>query len=202
MDIFNQLKEKLLPHLSSNKKIGVSISGGFDSAVMFWCCCAIAQQENLDCVFRAFTVKRGDNSEEHSRNIVNYISTQFGISVQHSFVGDPSVSHDQQAWSGIVHANKISDVVLIGDTNVPECLQSIDSAPIRKPVGISSCIQPMLNWNKDVVVQLAIDLGLYNIMKLSHTCTERQHERCNECWQCTERAWAFDQCNYTDPGTL
>lgn len=201
MDIFNQLKEIVLPHLSANKRIGVSLSGGFDSAVLLWCCCKIAQQENLDCEFRAFTVKRGDNGEEHSHNIVNHVSSHFGISIQHSFVGRPELPHYKQAWSGVVHALKISDVVFIGDTNVPECLQG-NSAPRRYDVELPSCIQPMLYWNKDVVVQLAIDLELYDIMKLSHTCTESHDARCNKCWQCGERAWAFDQCNYTDPGKL
>jgi 7-cyano-7-deazaguanine synthase in queuosine biosynthesis len=202
MDTFNQLKQIILPHLANNKNIGVSISGGFDSAVMFWCCCKIAQQEKLDCRFRAFTVKRGDNSEEHAINIVKYISEQFDINIQHRFVGDPSVSHDQQAWSGIQHAIKISDVVFVGDTNVPDRLKGPVGTPDRKRVEIANCVQPMFDWNKDIVVQLAIDLQLTDIMKLSHTCTESHYDRCNNCWQCGERAWAFEQCNYTDPGNL
>jgi len=41
-----------------------------------------------------------------------------------------------------------------------------------------------------------------DLIDITHSCTEQQIGRCNKCWQCTERAWAFKQLDKTDTGIL
>jgi len=41
-----------------------------------------------------------------------------------------------------------------------------------------------------------------DLIDITHSCTEQQVGRCNQCWQCTDRAWAFKQLDKTDTGQL
>jgi 7-cyano-7-deazaguanine synthase in queuosine biosynthesis len=85
---------------------------------------------------------------------------------------------------------------LLGDTSNPP---DLPDGPKRKQSYDDKFLQPMFDWTKKDTVALAIELGLTDLMKISHSCTERKISRCGHCWQCRERAWAFDQNQYIDP---
>jgi 7-cyano-7-deazaguanine synthase in queuosine biosynthesis len=55
---------------------------------------------------------------------------------------------------------------------------------------------------KDEIIQIMFDEQQEELMNITHSCTEQKNGRCGKCWQCTERAWAFDKLGKTDTGTL
>jgi 7-cyano-7-deazaguanine synthase in queuosine biosynthesis len=79
-------------------------------------------------------------------------------------------------------------------------------APVRVPVEEQDKWQnyklPFLHLDKSHTVQLAHDLGLDWLPKMTHTCTESPDIRCGQCWQCNERAWAFNLLGLEDTGTF
>ena len=44
-------------------------------------------------------------------------------------------------------------------------------------------------------------LQVWDLIKLTHSCTHRTEGRCGECYNCTERSWALEELGFSDPGT-
>lgn len=199
--LFKELKKLLLPSLKKDETFGFFISGGLDSAILLYACCLVREQENLPSRFEVVTVPRHDDSSVHSARIVEWINKQFNINLITTTCGDPDVHHSRQVLSGVeIMWNKL-DHLVFGDTaNVPH----IPDGPVRYPYtgGDDKVLQPFMKVYKDQTVRLAIELGLTELMEITHSCTSSKTLRCRECWQCKERAWAFEECKYNDPGTM
>lgn len=186
----------------SNKNIGIFLSGGLDSSVLTYLLFMYKKELNLNNNIEIFTVPRYDDSVIHADRIVDYIENKFGISniIKHH-VGYPFLHHNIQVLSGILDVvdRPELDIIFWASTKNPDCLPD---GPNRHTSPHPKVYTPFLKFTKDEIVKIAIDLNLIDIMKLSHTCTESKLLRCNNCWQDKERAWAFLQNNFTDPGTM
>jgi hypothetical protein len=103
------------------------------------------------------------------------------------------------------HAEDV-DVIYSGYTKNPPCIiNSTTSPPFRKNADKAQekypkFTGPFSHLTKDKIIMIACDIGAHHAMIMSHTCTQVPAGRCNECWQCKERAWAFDQNNMLDYG--
>jgi len=132
------------------------------------------------------------------------MNNRFNINLLTDIVGNPDLHHSIQVMSGTTAVWNKFDHLLYGETiNPPHLLDG----PARSPVNTTvlrptKVIRPFMRACKDNVVRLAIELELYELMEISHTCTASKALRCTFCWQCRERAWAFEVNNYKDPGTM
>ena len=185
------------------RHIGILVSGGFDSALLTYLIYDARDKLKTDNEIEFFTVPRFDNSAEHAARIKRFIENTFDLPlIMHSLVGDPTLDHALQVSSGIrsiISKYAYLDVLLTGENITPA---ELVGGPIRIKGINKKLYKPFFDFTKDNMIQLCIDKGLIEIMKISHTCTESTTLRCNVCWQCRERAWAFRQCNYTDPGIM
>lgn len=183
-------------------RIGLFISGGFDSAVLAYLICKLKCDNKLSTEIIIFTVPRYDDSYRHAKNIVNWLENQFQITLEHQIVGDPNLHHSKQVSSGIVQAQKLNPTVLliIADTqNPPEELGGLGPVRIRSQSAL--IYQPWFDLDKTETIKLAQELKILDqVAILSHTCTERTELRCGICWQCQERQWAFNKLNLIDVG--
>jgi len=199
--LYSDLKQILLNY----KTIGICLSGGLDSSVLFYCLMTVRNQEQLSNTdITVFTVDRPDNSKEHSANILNYINQTFGTKITQHFVGNGNLRHDLQVYSGIQEAKKQVDCLILSDNIAPKHLADDEWCPKRVKLDWprDNIYQPWFDLTKDKIVKIAIDMELIDLFKLSHSCTESSHTRCGKCWQCRERSWAFNQNKYIDPGNL
>ena len=196
---FQKLKLQILPFLKNYKKIGIMISGGFDSGLLLYVCLLIKQQENLSVQITAVTVPRHDDSMIHSYRIVSWINEIFSYDIHILNSGNPFLHHSLQVWSGVIEQENNFDFIFMGCTKNPP---NLPNGPLRPKASKKNVYQPFLNFSKKDTVKLAIDLRLTDLMILSHSCTESKLLRCNHCWQCKERKWAFEVNNFTDPGTM
>jgi hypothetical protein len=194
-----EIKNTLLPILSTNKTVGFFVSGGFDSALMLYVCSLICQEENLSTDFIVFTVPRHDDSITHSKRVINWVTKKFNSKIKTFMIGDPDLHHSDQVWSGVVPALNLCPCIILSDTANPSCLPN---GPVRTKVVTPGVIQPFIDVTKKDTVALAIHLGLTDLMEITHTCTESKFLRCNQCWQCRERAWGFAENNYIDLGNM
>ncbi len=197
--------EDIVRIVRTYKRIGISVSGGFDSTLLSYLVHDTRNMLGTENEIEFFTVPRYDDSVIHATRIIKYIDDTFNNSVptKHTIVGNPDLHHSLQVDSGLREALACDriDIVLAGENIVPP-EDEVPGGPIRyrgKPVKL---YKPFFDYTKDVIIQLAIDMNLIKVMEISHTCTESVSLRCNLCWQCRERAWAFMKCNYTDPGTM
>lgn len=196
--IYQQLKEQLVPILNGNK-VGFFISGGFDSAVLLYTACQIVDSEKLNSEIIIYTVDRPDGSVLHSERVVNYMRDKFKLELPIRIVGNGKLHHSLQVVSGIIPATLETDYVLLGDTQNPAHLLD---GPVRTPSIIPKIIQPFFQLTKKETVALMIELGFTDAMTLTASCTESILLKCNECWQCRERVWAFAENKIKDLGTM
>ena len=180
----------------------------------------ISQKQELlaDTDVTVFTVDRLSISnehgvKEHSGNILNYVNKTLGTTVEQVMVGDNTLHPNLQVWSGMAEASLQVDCLILSDNKIPDLPEFIDDpwCPPRNtldPKDYDSDLpnvdsyRPWIEYTKDQTVKIAIDLGLNEIFKIGHTCSINMDKRCGTCWYCRERAWAFAQNNYIDPGKL
>jgi len=92
-------------------------------------------------------------------------------------------------------------MILTADTKIPDFQLIPDQPnPVRVKGKVPRFDQPFFDYTKDYTVNLGINHGLDEIFCLSHSCVVLQKGRCDSCWWCKEREWAFFKNNYTDPG--
>lgn len=202
MPLLDELGADLEAKFSKHSKIGFFISGGFDSTCLLLAASILKKSKNWENEFIAITVPRSDNSLMHANRIVTWINTLFLSNIDVIALGNPYAHHSLQVLNGCTGAKnrKIADLFLLADTAVPDQLQ--EYAPKRVESTDNIFYQPWFHKTKDYVVRLSLELGYPEIMTITHSCTESKTIRCNQCWQCKERAWAFECANIDDIGKM
>lgn len=202
----SDLKQQLLSLLTINEHVGVFVSGGLDSGLLLYLCCQLKQEYNLSTKIHIFMVPdpnpRNECSEVvYATQVIDWVSKTFNISLKITMVGDPYEHHSKKIWSGILIAKNVCKCLLLGDMTNPEPLANDTYAPIFYPNTVPEVIRPFLNITKKEVVAIIIELNLVELMISSNSCGSYVPIRCGICWSCRERAWAFEQNDYEDPGT-
>jgi len=177
-----------------NGNIGVLLSGGMDSAVMLY----LIAKEAPSCI-QPFTVAKHDGASMYVQPIVNWISKRLHVSINDPIIiGNPNLPHDEiigDVLNRVIRHN-LADVFYVGDNIYPK--NELPGGPNRVKYHDSKVIYPLFHLTKIDIVQLYLTHNLMDLLPLTHTCTEQKLGRCNVCWQCKERAWAFKRCGLED----
>lgn len=196
--VINEIESKI----KSSPNIGLFLSGGFDSTTLAYTVLDIISKNNYESKIVYYTVPRYDDSELHSNRIVRWLNSRYSINTNIKIVGDPDLHHSQQVISGIKECLKEDSTVtlFLGDTKNPD---DLPNGPIRIVSKYDYIYQPFIEYDKTITLQIANHFNIINDVSLiSHTCTESKKIRCNKCWQCKERIWAFNKLNYIDVGLM
>lgn len=186
----------------------VFLSGGADSAILLYLLAKIIAFNGNRMSLTAYTIPRTDGAANYSPDIVNWINKKLKINVQGPIlVGDPSVDHTVVVREPVVYIlyKGYHDNIYLAENQIPPegQLPSTVTPPSRTtPTEGSKVKFPFANLTKDNVMSLYYSEGVTELLTLTHSCTDRTVGRCNTCFNCLERAWAFKQLNQTDPGTL
>ena len=184
--------------INLSKQYGIMLSGGLDSAILLY----LLIQQEPKIQLQPFTIPKFDGSSLYADPIIDYVSKKFNVEIPKTIlVGDPTIHHRLQstiAVGEILRNYNIDFLFNALNQNPPE-LSHLPGAPIRdKKSTHSKILLPFVEMHKDQILKLLEDFELVN---LTHSCTEKKVGRCNVCWQCTERAWAFSRLGIKDTGT-
>ena len=204
--------------LDRYQKIGLLVSGGLDSSLLAYLLHDIKYKTNRTNTFEFFVVPRPDDSVVHVNRVVDYIDRYFNQPKSTiNIVGSGDLHHSKQVTSGIREAifNYDCDIYLSSiTTNPPVPLPNYKydtflepdgtpyNGPVRKKSYHPKLIDVFWDYTKKDTVKIVKDYDLVEIMELTHTCTGSKSTRCNACWQCCERAWAFAENDFIDKGTM
>jgi 7-cyano-7-deazaguanine synthase in queuosine biosynthesis len=184
------------------KKIGVMVSGGFDSAVLLYLLISENIQKASIHEIIAMTVPTGDNANEHSDRIIKHISHRFGVKIPHIEISSSNTPIHSSMINEVLN-NKV-DIAFSGSTDVPtELVSSISPIRLAVPPEFTNILHvPWAATCKNEIVKFAIDNQLTDIINLSHSCARRDIHinRCGHCYNCIERKWAFEKNNFIDTG--
>jgi hypothetical protein len=188
-----------------DKKYGILLSGGFDSAVLLYM--ILKSYPEID--LRAFTIPKNDGAMNYSPNVVDYINQKLNTNIpQPIAVGNPEVHHRVQSHAAThdMFTNHGVTLIFNGINKNPPELETEDGAPDRTLLSTSidarKIYYPFFNLYKTHIVDFMFQLGIEELMNLTHSCTEIPNGRCGKCWQCGERAWAFRTLVQNDTGIL
>jgi len=185
-----------------NSSYGILLSGGLDSAILLYLLVSV----NPTIKIQPFTIAKTDGAYLYADPIIDHFNNKFKLSIPKTIVvGDPTVHHRQQSTTAVkeIFASYPVDFLFIGiNTNPPE-LALLPGAPKRDTKSDNpKIIFPFVDMYKDQILDLMYKYQQEDLATITHSCTEQQIGRCNQCWQCTERAWAFKQLDKQDTGTL
>jgi 7-cyano-7-deazaguanine synthase in queuosine biosynthesis len=188
-----------LPLLRRN--IGVLVSGGLDSALLYY---ILKSLEIEDARYKVtpYTLERDDGSKNHAQLVIDYVHDKLKIEKLPT-IYMPIVQTDSnvQVAEGIskLLKEKLSLVYVGIITTLPEhALHGVGSPYF--PVDSELVNYPLKQLTKDHVVDMIIKLGIDELFELTHSCVYDTVGRCNKCNRCNERAWAFTQLGLIDPG--
>jgi len=202
MNILDDVLNNIASKISKNKKIGIFCSGGFDSTLLLYFLFKTIYDNDVNTTVTIYIIPRHDNSLVHGERVVAWIANKFqSIEYVNWIVGNPDLPHYEQVRSGVIESlNGDNSLLILGDTKNPP---DDTNGPTRIKAQTPIVYQPFFNYDKRVVIQLAEKLNILDeIARITHTCTESIGLRCKNCWQCQERAWAFNSLNIADRGLM
>lgn len=183
-------------------KIGVLISGGIDSAILYYILLLENKLRNNPHEILPISIMRAEGSEYFSKLVVASINEKFKLpNIEATIVGDPTLPDDQQVKSGVDDALELGfNLVYAG---VIEQQEEHMIGWIPPPSGETKRFKtPFKNINKTHIIELVTKFKQEDLFYITHTCNVYKVGRCHRCNGCNERAWGFEQLGLTDPGTI
>lgn len=199
-------------NVEENKKYGIMISGGLDSAVLLYLILLDAKLKNINLDITPFTITKTDGSYLYVDPIIDYLNNLLKTNIPYTtLIGDPNTPHDQHGINARIEVKKrcpnIDHMFSALTQNPPFTLKCVEdfgwTAPNRltKPPN-SYEIMPFLNLYKSYIIDFADQYNLHKLFEITHSCTEKTNTRCGICFQCEEREWAFRELNLLDTGKI
>jgi len=188
--------------LTLYRKIGVLVSGGLDSALLYYLIKKLTLSDDRYSVM-PYTITRNDGSARHAQPVIDYIHENLGIEQQDSIKLDISETDSElQVAAGMQELYKTNrNRIFIG---IIQTLEEHAMHGVPKPYVPTNSEMfnyPLKDLTKAHVVELIIQLGLEKLFTLTHSCVYDIDIPCGVCNRCNERAWAFSQLGLIDPST-
>lgn len=175
-------------------KIGVLVSGGADSAILYYLMVKVNLEKNLNCEIIPYTKIRPEDNTNYATSVVNYVQDKFNIKrTGPNIVGN---DNDPPSWpikSAIDDALKESNILYLAIiSSRPE--HSIGFWPRPRFVPTLEKRYPMLYLEKSHVIDLYIKFNVLDLLKLTNSCRMPNLDKpCGYCNGCKERAWGLKE---------
>ena len=209
-------KQQFSITVDDNVSVALTLSGGLDTALLTYLVSLELLETNRrpeDYVKWIFTIPKRDGAELYPDAIIKWINKRLDINLpDKTILKIPklhSTYHGMQVWNSILYAIDIynPDKIYMGDQRpAPEEANINQPKPVRSktiegPMP-GKLIFPFNHLYKYHTVDMFYKLGIEELFDLTHSCTQLLTARCNECYHCLERSWAFKELNQTDTGKL
>lgn len=73
-----------------------------------------------------------------------------------------------------------------------------DTPPVRGPAYNEYHLRPFIDMDKVEILQMYLEEGILDLLKLTRSCGLPGLDRCNGCYFCMERAWAASVLNIVE----
>jgi len=183
-------------------RIGVLVSGGLDSAILYYLIAKQNKELGSPHVVQPFTVMRKEGSRYFARLVITHVHTVLNLPYVDLFmVGNNTLPEEQQVRSGVIHSQALGYKPVYSGLiiQLPQHMINWQPIPYTETENFKA---PLKNLDKKQIVDLVVEQKQEALFYITHSCSVLEIGRCNECNGCNERSWAFEQLNLTDPGTI
>lgn len=206
----NTLDQIVKIDIDPEKRIGVLLSGGMDSAIMLFLILSDITQRDLDVDLTVYNVPNiNDDAAIHSRQVVNYLEKYFNTEIKLINIGVGTATPLQliKEPARQLLENKIVDVLYSGQNQFPEEARSWHSYKAaaghfarKNPdnADTDTVKYPFIRLHKNHILEIYRQFNLLELAVITHSCTTKTQDKCNNCLWCEERAWAFTKLGLTD----
>jgi hypothetical protein len=196
-------RREFVLELPKNKtKIGIFVSGGLDSAILYYLLSLKNQQLNFLHDIIPLTVLRKEGSKNFSKLVIAHVRSLFHQNYLESLiVGNNTLPEPEQVKSGVLEAKNLGfEIVYTGlIQQSPQHMIGWQPIPYEESYFFKA---PFKNLNKSHVVDLCIQFNQQALFYITHSCATWEITKCNQCNGCNERNWGFERLGIVDPGTI
>lgn len=183
--------------LTFNYKIGVLVSGGLDSAILYYLLLKLNMENNYFQI-TPYTILRKEGSKNYAIKVINHIHNLLNLnSIELNLVGNNTLPEVQQVDSGVKDILQKNDFAFVGIIEArPEHSigwQRFKFYPTQR------IKYPLLNLQKSHIVDLIYQNNLESILSVTHSCAIDELVPCGYCNGCNERSWGFKEMGRIDP---
>ena len=182
------------------KKVGVFVSGGIDSALLYYLLVLKNQKTDNQHNIRPIVIHRKEGSKYHARPVVDQINTVLKISSVPVRLGNTTLSELEQVKHAVIQAFALPpyfEAVYMGViTNRPEHTIGFDPVIVEHHEQV---FMPFKDLEKCHIIDIYYQLGISDLLKHTHSCDQHETIPCGTCNGCRERIWGFNQLNQVDP---
>jgi len=178
-------------------RVGILLSGGMDSSLLLY-----LLSINTKKTIQPFTIPKHDGAKNYVQPVIDWISKETTTDIKNPIIiGDPDIHHSLIVGDALnrIFRHNLIDHLFMGCNDYPQKI--LPGGPIRKFLNNDRITSPFYSFWKTDILELYVKHNLWELLNLTHTCTEQSVGRCNLCWQCRERKWAFDELQLVDLST-
>lgn len=202
-------------NLEEDKKYGLMISGGIDSAILSYLILQTYRERNWLANVQPFTMRKTNERVDTANTVVDYLNRTFPeFHVPYTIeLGDPKMHHRDQgeaAWREVKATYPDINYVFYASNAVPpwdyeNWMKDERGLPNGRPErskGQGGMVYlPVLHLYKSYMIDLVFEHNQEEIFEFSRSCTQSiEGPRCGRCFHCRERAWGFASIGKIDPG--
>jgi hypothetical protein len=178
--------------LKEGNKIGCFVSGGADSALLYYL--LIEENINTGNQFEIipYTILR-IGAREPAQNTIDWVHDNYHMPrIPLNVVGDPNLEEIHQVESGVKDVLGITvDYLYLGIIDDrPEHYVNWFKAKFNETVQRK---YPFLNLEKSHIIDLYHQKNLFDLLKVTTSCNTGSIPACGTCNGCEARSWAFQE---------
>lgn len=176
-------------------KLVVPVSGGLDSALLFYLINYISYEYRLNLDIKPVTFMRDDFSLTHAQDVVDHVYSSLNLESKKSTeILISEMDSNKQVLEGIIKIASYYPVhqVYLGLIQTqPEHALHVPTFTI--PSDSKYFKFPFRNLNKADIVDLICKLNQPQLFKITHSCVYKIE--CGVCNRCNEKRWALQKNN-------
>lgn len=179
------------------QNIALLFSGGVDSTLLCYLLLKSIKEDQSNKVLTLYVLDRHNNPIEHSYRVLDLIKRKLSCTnIELKVLKIPKVENHLEVALATKLIEKKHDAILWGINQYP------DDSSIR-PNHIFNFVEgnklkfPFAFIQKDEIIKMFYQLGIEDILPLTHSCGSDQATPCGTCFNCKERSWAYKSVGLT-----
>lgn len=192
----NDIRELKIELPFLQRRIGVLVSGGLDSSLLYYLLKSIINEKYT---LTPYIINRNDGSMPYALNVIKHIDSLFNHESKFNIVEINEPDSDLQVSAGIgtiLSTNKVNVLYVGIIQTLPEHCIGVSGPYV--PTDSTLLKYPFKNLNKVHIVDCIKKLKLEHLFAITQSCV--YNNNCRICNRCNERNWAFKQLKLIDYG--